>query len=197
MLNGQPYRRTLERDGKPLSPEERRTEQKKLDKETRQLGSFTLAEKQRRLAEAENGAARIRVLAEIPHCSTSGSRATLSSMDDQSGWSPARRGRRQGQERRRQNAAETARPNVDRQSHLPMDSSGSRDHRYYLLGPIPSASQFRPKMIFEQTAVNSELWLPKRLLLSGSGRVGLIKRLFKDEEIEWSNYKKFRWTRRL
>ena len=47
------------------------------------------------------------------------------------------------------------------------------------------------KMIFEQTAVNSELWLPKRLLLTGSGRVGLIKRLSKDEEIEWSNYKKF------
>ena len=47
------------------------------------------------------------------------------------------------------------------------------------------------KMVFEQTEVNSELWLPKRLLLTGSGRVGLIKRLARDEEIEWSNYKKF------
>jgi hypothetical protein len=47
------------------------------------------------------------------------------------------------------------------------------------------------KMIFEQTEVNSELWLSKRLLLTGSGRVGLIKKLARDEEIEWSNYKKF------
>jgi hypothetical protein len=47
------------------------------------------------------------------------------------------------------------------------------------------------KMVFEQTEVSSELWFPKRLLLIGSGRVGLIKRIAKDEEIEWSNYKKF------
>ena len=47
------------------------------------------------------------------------------------------------------------------------------------------------KMIFEQTEVNSELWLPKRLLLTGSGRVGLIKRLAQDQEIQWSNYKRF------
>jgi hypothetical protein len=46
-------------------------------------------------------------------------------------------------------------------------------------------------MVFEQTEVNSELWVPKRLFLTGSGRVGLIKRLAQDEEIEWSNYKKF------
>ena len=47
------------------------------------------------------------------------------------------------------------------------------------------------KMDFKQTEVTSELWFPKRLLLTGSGRVGLIKRLARDEEVEWSNYKKF------
>src|SRR5260370_3640179 len=34
MLNQQPYRRTLERDGKPLSSEEQHSEQKKLERET-------------------------------------------------------------------------------------------------------------------------------------------------------------------
>ena len=47
------------------------------------------------------------------------------------------------------------------------------------------------KMIFEQTEVNSEFWIPKCLLPTGSDRVGLIKRLSQDVEIEWSNYKKF------
>ena len=47
------------------------------------------------------------------------------------------------------------------------------------------------KLVFDQTEVNSELWLPIRLLLTGSGRIGLIKRLARDEEIEWRNYKKF------
>ena len=40
------------------------------------------------------------------------------------------------------------------------------------------------KMIFEQAEVNSGLfWLPKRLVLTGSGRVGLIKRLAQDVEV--------------
>jgi 6-phosphogluconolactonase/glucosamine-6-phosphate isomerase/deaminase len=52
-------------------------------------------------------------------------------------------------------------------------------------------------MWFEQTEVNSEIWLPKRLLLTGSGRVGLVKRLAQDVEIEWSNYKKFSVDSRL
>ena len=47
------------------------------------------------------------------------------------------------------------------------------------------------KMTFDQTEVSSDLWLPKRLLLTGTGRIGLIKRLAQDVEIEWSNYKKF------
>ena len=39
MLDGEPYRRTLERDGKPLNTEEQRSEQKKFDRETRRLSS--------------------------------------------------------------------------------------------------------------------------------------------------------------
>jgi hypothetical protein len=47
------------------------------------------------------------------------------------------------------------------------------------------------RMIFEQTPVNPELWLPKRLFLSGNGRVALLKHLIEDQEIQWRNYKKF------
>ena len=47
------------------------------------------------------------------------------------------------------------------------------------------------RMTFDQTEVTSGLWLPKHLLLTGTGRIGLIKRLAQDVEIEWSNYKKF------
>jgi hypothetical protein len=47
------------------------------------------------------------------------------------------------------------------------------------------------KMTFEQMEVSSDLWFPRRLLLSGMGRAGLLKRLSQDEEIEWSNYRKF------
>ena len=67
MLNGQPYRRTLERDGKALSPDEQRSEQKKLDREARRLTSETPAEKQRRLEDAEKRRRReFAFLSEIP-----------------------------------------------------------------------------------------------------------------------------------
>jgi len=46
-------------------------------------------------------------------------------------------------------------------------------------------------MVFEQMPVSPELWLPKRLFLTGDGRVALLKHLIEDQEIRWSNYKKF------
>ena len=46
-------------------------------------------------------------------------------------------------------------------------------------------------LVFEQGEVNSELWLPRRLTVRGSGRVGLVKRISEDQDIEWRNYKKF------
>src|SRR5436309_3273698 len=39
IIGGRPHRRMLERDGKPLSPEEERSEQKKLDRESSRLSS--------------------------------------------------------------------------------------------------------------------------------------------------------------
>src|SRR6266568_8607215 len=68
MLDGQPYRRTLERDGKPLNQDERRSEQRKLDKETRRLSSETAAEKRGRMEEAEKRRRReFAFLSEIPN----------------------------------------------------------------------------------------------------------------------------------
>ena len=52
MLDGEPYRRTLERDGKPLNTEEQRSEQKKFDRETRRL-SATVRLGSLRCAQAE------------------------------------------------------------------------------------------------------------------------------------------------
>jgi hypothetical protein len=46
-------------------------------------------------------------------------------------------------------------------------------------------------LTFEQMPVTDDLWLPKRLVMGGSGRLGLVKKLAQDEEIQWSNYKKF------
>jgi hypothetical protein len=47
------------------------------------------------------------------------------------------------------------------------------------------------KLRFEQTRVNDEVWLPKHQWMRGFGRLGLLKRVALEEEIDWSNYRKF------
>src|SRR5512146_584836 len=67
ILDGEPYRRTLEKDGRPLSPQEERSQQKKLDDAARTLSSQSPAERQRRLADAQKRRRReFEFLSEIP-----------------------------------------------------------------------------------------------------------------------------------
>jgi hypothetical protein len=47
------------------------------------------------------------------------------------------------------------------------------------------------KIVLEQTRVNDEIWLPKRQVVSGSGRLGLVKRIALEQETTWNNYRKF------
>jgi hypothetical protein len=47
------------------------------------------------------------------------------------------------------------------------------------------------KLLFEQTRINNELWLPKHAVVSGAARFVLLKKLSMRQEITWSNYKKF------
>jgi hypothetical protein len=39
--------------------------------------------------------------------------------------------------------------------------------------------------------VNDEVWLPKREVVSGAARLGLVKKLAGEEETTWNNYRKF------
>ena len=67
ILDGEPHRLTVERDGKPLTPDELRSEHKKLDQAVKKLSSETPAEKQRRMQESETARKReFAFLSEIP-----------------------------------------------------------------------------------------------------------------------------------
>jgi len=39
--------------------------------------------------------------------------------------------------------------------------------------------------------VNDEVWLPKREFVRGAGRVGLLKKVAMEQELTWSDYRKF------
>src|SRR5215471_15211879 len=67
ILDGQPHRRILERDGKPITAQEQRSEQKKLDEASRKASAETPVERQHRLEEIEKLRKReYAFLSEIP-----------------------------------------------------------------------------------------------------------------------------------
>ena len=193
MLDGQPYRRTLERDGKPLSPEEQRGERKKLDTETRRLSSETPAEKHRRMEQAEGRRRHeFAFLSEIPELFDLRFEGD-STVDGRSVWVVSGEPR-PGAKAKSGNAKTLlklrGRMWIDKATYqwtrVEAETTDTISWGLFL-----ARLNYGAKMIFEQTEVNSELWFPKRLLLTGSGRVGLLKRLAQEEEIEWSNYRKF------
>jgi hypothetical protein len=193
MLDGQPFRRTLERDGKPLSPEDQRSEQKKLDRETRLLSSETAAEKQRRMEEAERRRRReFAFLSEIPELFDLRLEADATS-EGRSVWvvsGAPRPGAKAKSGDARMLLKLRGRMWIDKATYqwarVEAETTDTISWGLFLARLNPGA-----RMVFEQTEVNSELWFPKRLVLTGGGRVGLIKRLAQDEEVEWTNYRKF------
>jgi hypothetical protein len=193
ILNGEPHRRMLERDGKQLSPDEQRREQKKLDQAASSLNSETQAERQRRLEQTEQRRKReFAFLAEIPELFDLRLEGE-STVDGRPVWVVSGAPRRGAQPKTRDANMLLklhGRMWIDKATYqwakVEAETTDTISWGLILARLNPGA-----RLTFEQTEVNSELWLPKRLVLAGSGRVGLLKRLAEDEEIQWSNYKKF------
>jgi hypothetical protein len=193
ILDGQPQRRTLERDGKPLSPDEVRSEQRRLDREANKLSNETPSERQHRLEDAEKQRKReFAFLSEIPELYDLRLEGE-STIDGRAVWIVSGAPRPGAQPKSRDAKVLLklrGRLWIDKATYqwarVEGETTGTISWGVFLARLNPGA-----KLVFEQTEVSPELWLPKRLYLVGSGRVGLVKRLAEDQEIRWSNYKKF------
>jgi hypothetical protein len=193
ILDGQPFRRMLERDGKPLSAGEQRSEQKKLDRAARKLSSETPAEKQRRLEDTEKQRRReFAFLSEIPdlfdlrlegESTVDGRPVWVVSGTPRPGAVPKSRDAKMLLKVR-------GRMWIDKATYqwakVEAETTDTVSWGLFLARLNSGA-----RLTFEQTEVNSGIWLPRHLFLTGKGRIGLIKRLSEDEEIQWSNYRKF------
>jgi hypothetical protein len=193
MLDGQPYRRTLERDGKLLSPAEQQSEQKKLDRETRRLSTETPNEKQRRMKEAaERRRREFAFLSEIPELFEL--RLESDAMVEGRAVWVVSGAPRPGAKAKSGDAKVLlklrGRMWIDKSTYqwtrVEAETTDTISWGVFLARLNSGA-----RMIFEQTEVSAGLWFPKRLLLTGKGRVGLLKRLAREEEVEWSHYRKF------
>jgi hypothetical protein len=193
VLYGEPHRRMLERDGKPLSAEDQRKEQQKLDKAVAKLEHESPEQRQRRAAEYEKEREKDReFLREVPDIfdfkllgdeKIDGHDVWAISATPKPGYRPKH---------------SDAKPLLKVQAKMWIDKA---EYQWVRLEAETTATisfglfivRLDPgaKLVFEQTRVNDEVWLPKREIISGAGRLGLVKKLAGEQEVTWNNYRKF------
>ncbi len=194
VLDGEPFRRTLERDGKPLPADEQQKQQQKLDKTAAKRENETPEQKQRHAADYEKTRRREReFLLEIPDAYDFRLEGE-DKIDGRDVWIVSGAPKPGYRAKSRDGSAlkkVRGRIWIDKIGYqwarVEAQTTETISFGWFLARLNPGA-----KLVFEQTRINDEVWLPKREYLSGVGRIGLVKRLTEDEEITWTNYKKFR-----
>jgi hypothetical protein len=192
ILYGEPHRRMLEHDNKPLSPADLSKEQQKLDKAVAKLQQETPQQRERRAADYEKHREKDRdFLREIPDLfdfkllgdeKIDGHDVWVITATPKPGVQPKR---------------SDAKPLLKVQAKMWIDKA---EYQWVRLEAETTATisfglfiaRLNPgaKLIFEQTRVNDELWLPKREIVHGAIRL-LGKKLAGEQEVTWNNYRKF------
>ncbi|HUB79335.1 MAG TPA: hypothetical protein VMB03_11085 [Bryobacteraceae bacterium] len=199
VLDGLPFTRELSRDGKPLPAAEERKEQQRLDKETAKLAGETDAEKQRRAAQFEKSRRHERAfLLEMPDAfelHLDGS----DTIEGQDVWVISGVPK-PGYHARTRDGAALAKIRgkmwIEKASNqwvrVEAETIQTISFGVFLARLAPGA-----KLVLEQTRISDKLWLPKREYMSGKGRIALVKRISEDDEITWTDYKKFQVDSRI
>ena len=199
ILDGQPYRRRVEKDGRPLPPGEQRKQQEKLDRNIARLEHQTPEQKQRLLAEYEKQRKKERqFLREIPEAYdmrlegdavVDGHEVWVISGTPKAGYHPKDRDAKMLLKVR-------GKLWIDKSNYqwvrVEAETTDTISFGLFLARLNPGA-----KLVFEQTRVNDEVWLPRRMFMKGTGRIGLLKKIAMEEEITWNSYRKFQVDSRM
>jgi hypothetical protein len=193
ILYGQPHRRYTERNNHPLTPDELRKQQEKLDREVARLRDETPQQKQRRVAAEEKQRQKDReFLLEIPELynlhiereeTIDGRGVWVISANPKPGYQP-----------KHSDAKDLMKIKgtlwIDKTEYqwvrIEAETIGTLS-----LGLFIARINSGAKLIFEQTRINDEIWLPKRMVVTGAGRLIGVK-IAMEEETVWSNFRKFR-----
>ena len=193
VLYGEAHRRMLERNGKPLSSNDQRKEQQKLDKTVAKLEGETDSQRQHRLEELEKEREKDRdFLREVVDLydlriegqdKIDGLDVWVISATPKPGYEPKRRDARPLLKIKGKIWIDKAEYQWVR---IEAETTGVISYGLFLARLNPGA-----KLLFEQTRVNDEIWLPKLERVSGSGRLGLVKKIALEQDLTWTNYRKF------
>jgi|SRR5262245_22549542 len=194
MLEGSSYRRLIERDDHPLPPEEEKLEQDKLRKSIEDRRHETEAQRAKRLADYDKRPGRNRgMLNEIPEAFDFRLRGEeliearpvyVIDATPRAGYRP------------RNSQARLFLPKLKATLWIDKaDLSWVRLHAEVIdslsVGLFLLRLAKGAQLEVEQTRVNEEVWLPKRVSLSASARIGLVKKLNVQQELTFKNFRKF------
>jgi hypothetical protein len=193
VIYGEPHHRVLERNGKPLLPEDQRKEQEKLDRAVAKGEHESSSARVRREADFEKEREKDReFLREIPDLFDFKLLGD-EKIDGHDVWVISATPKPEAKPK-----SGDAKPLLKIQANvwidkaeyqwvrLEADTTATISFGLFIARLAPGAH-----LEFEQMRVNDETWLPKRELVRGAARLGLVKKLAGEEETTWNNYHKF------
>jgi hypothetical protein len=193
IVYGEPHRRIFERNGKPLAGDEQKKEQARLDKAVGKLESETPEQRQRRLAQREKNREKEReFLREVPDMfdfrlepdeKIDGLDVWVITATPKPGYQPKHSDGKLLMKMKGKMWIDKAEYQWAR---LEAETTDTISFGLFLARLGRGA-----KLVFEQTRVNNEIWLPKREYVNASARLGLVKKLSMEQEVTWNNYRKF------
>jgi len=199
LLEGSPYRRLVARNDQPLPPKEQQQEEEKLRRSIEQRRSETPEQKERRIADWKRKEEKQREpLKELPDAfdfkivgqeTLNGGEAYVIDATPKPGYKP-----------KLSSAGFFPKVKgrfwVDKKDYqwikLDMESMDTISFGGFLVRLSKGTH-----LVMEQTRVNQEVWLPKRVHLEASARVLLVKGFRADMLWEFSDYKKFQAESRV
>jgi hypothetical protein len=193
VIYGEPHHRMLERDGKPLSAQDQRKEQAKLDQAVAKREQETPEQRAHREAQYEKEREKDReFLREVPDLFDF-KLLGEEKIDGHDVWVISATPKPDAQPKH-----SDAKPLLKIQAKVWIDKA---EYQWVRLEAETTATisfglfiaRLAPgaKLEFEQTRVNDDVWLPKREVVRGAARLGLVKKLAGEEETTWNNYRKF------
>jgi hypothetical protein len=199
MIYGRPYRRLIEKNGKPLSKKDEEKEARKLDKELAERAKESAKDKAKRAKEEAADLAEqkefIREVADaydfqsLGDASVDGQLTWVIKADPKPGYKP---------HNRRSSILTKMRGTIwvtkkeYRWVKLEAEVIDTISFGLFLFRLNPGSM-----LTFEQTRVQDELWLPRRAWIRAKGRVGLVKKLQGEIVNTWEGYRRFQTDSRV
>jgi hypothetical protein len=196
-IGGKQYFRPLEKDGKPIGAAEARREQAKLDRAAAEAGRLTETERNKRIEDEERDRAKRRAqFKDIPDAydfKLVGETVIDGRGAYEIGATPrtAYHGQLRGVLRSLEGTLW-----IDKKDLIWVKFE-AEVLKPFSLGWFLARVGEGTHLSYEMMRVNNELWVPKDVSLKASARLALLKRVSVEQEITFSEYRKFRTDSRV